>query len=67
MRFFILIPSAFVFQTFDFSFFPDLIDIVKETDGHEGEEGEDPKLFISDKTKRGPLFENWLEDYWNEV
>lgn len=46
----------------------DLIDIVKEQlYGHDYEENEDPKLYISQKTKRGPLAESWLEDYWNEV
>lgn len=48
--------------------FPDLIDIVKEQlYGHDYAESEDPKLYISSKTMRGPLSENWLEDYWNEV
>lgn len=46
----------------------DVIDIVKEQlYGHDYTESEDPKLYISSKTKRGPLFETWLEDYWNEV
>ena len=29
--------------------------------------GEDPKLFNSTKTGRGPLNEQWLVDYWSEV
>ncbi|XP_055296893.1 protein retinal degeneration B isoform X2 [Sitodiplosis mosellana] len=46
----------------------DLIDIVKEQlYGHDYDESEDPTLYISSKTKRGPLSESWLEDYWNEV
>lgn len=46
----------------------DLIDIVKEQlYGHDYEESEDPSLYISTKTKRGPLSESWLDDYWNEV
>lgn len=51
------------------SFFSlDLIDIVKEQlYGNDYLEAEDPKLYISYKTKRGPLSENWLEEYWNEV
>lgn len=28
---------------------------------------EDPKLFVSEKTGRGPLADNWLSEYWNEV
>lgn len=28
---------------------------------------EDPKLYISNKTNRGPLADAWLEEYWNEV
>ena len=35
--------------------------------GHDYVESEDPHLYISSKTKRGPLAESWLEDYWNEV
>lgn len=27
---------------------------------------EDPKLYISEKTGRGPLSENWISDYWSE-
>lgn len=52
-----------------FVVFLDIIDIVKEqtTYGPEYQEKDDPKLYISDKTERGPLSENWLEDYWNEV
>ncbi|XP_031633989.1 protein retinal degeneration B isoform X3 [Contarinia nasturtii] len=46
----------------------DLIDIVKEQlYPNDYVESEDPKLYISSKTERGPLSENWLEDYWNEV
>ncbi|ALC49367.1 vib [Drosophila busckii] len=28
---------------------------------------EDPKQFVSDKTGRGPLGEDWVEEYWREV
>jgi hypothetical protein len=27
---------------------------------------EDPKIYISQKTGRGPLSDTWLDDYWNE-
>ena len=27
---------------------------------------EDPKIFVSEKTGRGPLSENWLNEYWEE-
>lgn len=26
---------------------------------------EDPKLYISTKTNRGPLTEDWVAEYWN--
>lgn len=27
---------------------------------------EDPKSYVSEKTGRGPLSENWISDYWKE-
>ncbi|XP_044015290.1 protein retinal degeneration B isoform X2 [Aphidius gifuensis] len=46
----------------------DVIDIVKDQlYGADYVKEEDPKDFISEKTKRGPLYENWLDDYWTEV
>lgn len=46
----------------------DVIDIVKEQHhGSDYVESEDPQLFVSTKTKRGPLHEGWIEEYWNEV
>lgn len=46
----------------------DVIDIVKDQlYGADYVKEEDPKLFVSDKTSRGPLEETWLEDYWKEV
>lgn len=27
---------------------------------------EDPRIFHSQKTGRGPLKETWIEDFWNE-
>jgi hypothetical protein len=27
---------------------------------------EDPKYYFSQKTSRGPLNDNWIEEYWNE-
>ncbi|KAK6638198.1 hypothetical protein RUM44_008626 [Polyplax serrata] len=45
----------------------DLIDVVKDqTYGADYIKEEDPKLFISEKTGRGPLSENWLQQYWTE-
>lgn len=35
--------------------------------GHDYVEGEDPKLYVSNKTNRGPLTDGWIEEYWNEV
>ncbi|KAK4872443.1 hypothetical protein RN001_014472 [Aquatica leii] len=46
----------------------DLIDVVKDQlYGTDYIKDEDPKLFRSEKTGRGPLSETWLEDYWREV
>lgn len=28
---------------------------------------EDPLYYVSQKSGRGPLSENWVEEYWNEV
>jgi len=45
-----------------------VIDIVKDQPyGADYVKEEDPKLYISEKTKRGPLEETWLEDYWSDV
>ncbi|XP_058137278.1 membrane-associated phosphatidylinositol transfer protein 2 isoform X2 [Dasypus novemcinctus] len=42
----------------------DLIDIVKDpVPPNEYKMEEDPKLFHSTKTKRGPLSDNWIEEY----
>ncbi|XP_012272496.1 protein retinal degeneration B isoform X2 [Orussus abietinus] len=46
----------------------DLIDVVKDQlYGADYVKEEDPKLFISEKTGRGPLSESWLADYWDDV
>ncbi|KAH8240401.1 hypothetical protein KR038_001418 [Drosophila bunnanda] len=46
----------------------DVIDIVKDQLwGGDYVKEEDPKHFVSDKTGRGPLPEDWLEEYWREV
>lgn len=42
-----------------------MIDIVKDQIDYVKEE--DPKLYISEKTGRGPLTDTWLEDYWTEI
>ena len=46
----------------------DFIDIVKDpiSSGDYRKE-EDPKIFKSDKTSRGPLNDSWWEDYVREV
>ncbi|KAK3581976.1 hypothetical protein CHS0354_003237 [Potamilus streckersoni] len=42
----------------------DIIDIVKEPiSGGDYKQEEDPKLYQSIKTKRGPLNDNWMEEY----
>lgn len=46
----------------------DVIDIVKDQlTGADYVREEDPTLFVSEKTSRGPLDEEWLNEYWNEV
>ncbi|GLV44995.1 retinal degeneration B [Carabus blaptoides fortunei] len=46
----------------------DLIDVVKDVlYGADYVKEEDPTFYSSDKSGRGPLTENWLEEYWNEV
>ncbi|XP_021934128.1 protein retinal degeneration B isoform X3 [Zootermopsis nevadensis] len=45
----------------------DLIDVVKDQlYGADYVREEDPKVYVSQKTDRGPLADTWLEDYWNE-
>nr|CAG4636761.1 EOG090X00NX [Ceriodaphnia reticulata] len=46
----------------------DLIDVVKDQSPTAGDyvKEEDPCVFISRKTGRGPLSENWIQDYWRE-
>lgn len=45
----------------------DLIDVVKDpVYGADYDREEDPKLYISSKTNRGPLSEEWLKEYWKE-
>ncbi|XP_076290161.1 retinal degeneration B isoform X5 [Lasioglossum baleicum] len=45
----------------------DVIDIVKDQYVGDYVKEEDPKLYVSEKTGRGPLTESWLEDYWADV
>lgn len=46
----------------------DVIDIVKDQLwGGDYVKEEDPKHFVSEKTGRGPLSDDWLEEYWREV
>lgn len=45
------------------SYFPDPIDIVKDVIApHEYLAEEDPKLYKSVKTQRGPLSDNWIQE-----
>lgn len=47
--------------------FLDLIDIVKDQlYGADYVKEEDPKSFVSEKTRRGPLSENWISEYWQD-
>lgn len=50
-----------------FLYFLDIIDIVKDQlYGADYIKEEDPKSYVSDKTGRGPLPENWISEYWKE-
>ena len=42
----------------------DLIDVVKDQlYGADYVEEEDPRKYVSQKTNRGPLGDNWIEEY----
>ncbi|CAG2110544.1 unnamed protein product [Medioppia subpectinata] len=46
----------------------DVIDIVKDQlYSSDYKKEEDPKYYVSEKTKRGPLGENWVEEHWNSM
>lgn len=46
----------------------DVIDIVKDQlYGADYSKDEDPTLFVSQKTNRGPLCDGWIAEYWDEV
>lgn len=46
----------------------DVIDVVKDQlYGADYVKEEDPKFYHSEKSGRGPLNDNWLEEYWKEV
>ncbi len=43
----------------------DHIDVVKDQDGaYENPEKEDPTLYVSERTGRGPLSQDWVNEYW---
>ena len=66
LQFFFYFSSRYKLNIF--SLFSDIIDIVKEqVYSADYIKDEDPKLFISEKTGRGPLADNWLAEYWSEV
>lgn len=47
--------------------FIDMLDFVRDPiSSHDYYPAEDPKLFRSEKTKRGPLTDNWLEEFVRE-
>lgn len=47
--------------------FVDVIDVVKDQlHGADYLREEDPRVYMSEKTGRGPLTENWVEEYWDE-
>ena len=46
----------------------DLIDIVKDNEGEafNDPEKDDPTLYISEKTSRGPLTKDWIQEHWSD-
>ena len=45
-----------------------MIDIVKDQlYSSDYKREEDPKFYVSEKTGRGPLTDNWVEEHWNAV
>ena len=47
--------------------YPDVIDIVKDQlYGSDYVKEEDATLYVSEKTKRGPLTEDWIEQSWEQ-
>ena len=47
----------------------DYIDIVEEQlvpASDCNQQDDDPRYYISTKTKRGPLSDNWIQEYWND-
>lgn len=62
-----MIPSLhhdllFILQRF---LLTDLIDVVKDQMVDYVKE-EDPCIYVSRKTGRGPLSDTWIQDYWKE-
>lgn len=46
----------------------DVIDIVKDQlYGSDYNEEEDPTIYVSKKTKRGPLSGDWVNEYWDAI
>ncbi|XP_066149223.1 protein retinal degeneration B isoform X2 [Euwallacea fornicatus] len=46
----------------------DIIDVVRDQlYGADYLHDEDPLYYVSEKSGRGPLSDNWVEEYWNEV
>lgn len=44
----------------------DLIDVVRDQlYGADYKEEEDPRKYVSQKTDRGPLGDNWINEYWD--
>ena len=44
-----------------------MIDVVRDQlTGTDYIREEDPSIFVSRKTRRGPLADTWIQDYWKE-
>lgn len=58
-------PNVFKLTSSELNRQIDIIDIVKECPSEFKSEEDDPRLYKSKKTQRGPLPEDWVEQYWN--
>jgi hypothetical protein len=61
-------PYINPFDAFSLFLIADLIDVVKDQlpTASDYVKEEDPCVYISRKTGRGPLSDSWIQDYWRE-
>jgi Phosphatidylinositol transfer protein. len=55
-------------DTYILQYLSEVIDVVKDQlYGGDYVREEDPSIYVSKTTGRGPLSENWISEYWNAV